>query len=212
MKFARDGYLPTAVVLAAALPLAFLGWYVAASALVLLAVGVLLFFRDPERAIPQEPGLIVSPADGKVVGVAETGDEGDAAIRLSIFMSVFDVHINRAPVAGRVESVRYSPGAFLPAFNDKASQRNEQNRIEMDDGVRRLAMVQIAGLVARRIVCHARPGDRVERGQRVGLIKFGSRVDLYLPRGIELRVKVGDRVSGGSSVIGRWPDASPERG
>ena len=149
--------------------------------------------------------VVVAPADGKIVGITPI-DEG--GLRLSIFLSLFDVHVNRAPVAGRVTGIHYRSGMFLPAFRDKASLRNEQNRIEMDDGVRQLAMVQIAGLVARRIVCRAAVGDWLERGQRLGLIKFGSRVDLYLPRTIELRVQMGDRVRGGSSVIGRLVGAA----
>jgi phosphatidylserine decarboxylase len=168
----------------------------------LLAVGVVAFFRDPRREVPGDPDLVVAPADGKIVGITPT-EEG--TLRVSIFMSVFNVHVNRAPVAGRVTGVHYHSGLFLPAFRDKASLRNEQNRIELDDGSRQLAMVQIAGLVARRIVCRVAIGDRLERGQRLGLIKFGSRVDLYLPETIELKVHMGDRVRGGSSVIGRLP-------
>jgi phosphatidylserine decarboxylase len=171
-----------------------------------LVAGVLFFFRDPERQVPDDPDLVVSPADGKIVGIVPVQGESSSdapGLRLSIFLSLFDVHVNRAPVAGRVTGVRYHSGAFLPAFRDKASLRNEQNRIDLEDGNRRLSMVQIAGLVARRIVCRAAVGDWLERGQRVGLIKFGSRVDLYIPETIELRVHMGDRVRGGSTVIGR---------
>jgi phosphatidylserine decarboxylase len=200
LRIAREAWsfvLPLAV---AAAVTWFLGWIIVAWVLVFLVAGVLYFFRDPRREIPTDPDLVVSPGDGKVVGITPIDD---GRLRLSIFLSLFDVHVNRAPVAGRVTGVHYHSGLFLPAFRDKASLRNEQNRIEMDDGSRQLAMVQIAGLVARRIVCRAAVGDWLERGQRVGLIKFGSRVDLYLPETVELQVRIGDRVRGGSSVIGR---------
>ncbi len=175
---------------------------------VVLALGVFtaFFFRDPERAIPDGPGLVVSPADGKIVkvGPAPEGHPlGPGTTQVSIFLSVFDVHINRAPIAGRIEKVEYTKGDFLPAFDDKASLRNEQNAITLVDGEERLMFKQIAGLIARRIVFRKRPQDMVARGERVGLIKFGSRTDIFLAPGVEIAVKVGDRVSGGSSVIGR---------
>ncbi len=215
MRIARDAWgivLPLALAAAAA---GLLGWSLLTWALVVVVAAVLLFFRDPRREVPGDPDLVVSPADGKIIGIAPIDD---SRLRVSIFMSVFDVHVNRAPVAGRVTSVQYHKGMFLPAFRDKASLRNEQNRIELDDGSRQLAMVQIAGLVARRIVCRVAKGDRLERGQRLGLIKFGSRVDLYLPETIELQVDMGDRVRGGSSVIGRLvgggsvPAGNPDSG
>jgi len=172
-------------------------------ALLLMGAFCAFFFRDPERTVPQGPGLVVAPADGKVVRVipaAESEGLGAGATQLSIFLSVFDVHVNRAPVAGRVASAEYNPGQFLPAFDHKASERNEQTRIRLE-GDETVVFKQIAGLIARRIVFRPEPGDRVERGERVGLIKFGSRVDVLLPAGFELRVGVGDRVSAGSSVI-----------
>ncbi len=215
MRIAREAWsFVLALVLSAAVAW-LLGWTLLTGSLVFLVVGVLYFFRDPRREVPGDPDLVVSPADGKIIGIAPTDD---SRLRVSIFMSVFDVHVNRAPVAGRVTSVQYHKGMFLPAFRDKASLRNEQNRIELDDGTRQLAMVQIAGLVARRIVCRVAKGDRLERGQRLGLIKFGSRVDLYLPETIELQVHMGDRVRGGSSVIGRLvgggsvPAGNPDSG
>ncbi len=200
MRIAREAWsivLPLALAATAA---GLLGWTVLGWTLVFLVAGVLYFFRDPRREVPGDPHLVVAPADGKIVGITPT-DEG--GLRLSIFLSLFDVHVNRAPVAGRVTGVHYRSGMFLPAFRHKASLRNEQNRIDMDDGSRQLAIVQIAGLLARRIVCRAEVGDWLERGQRLGLIKFGSRVDLYVPETIELLVRMGDRVRGGSSVIGR---------
>jgi len=214
VKIARDAALPAGLVAVTAVVALLLGWYWAATVLALLALGVLAFFRDPARTIPAGPDLVVAPADGRVVAVEpEPPEPGEEAprVRVSIFLSLFDVHINRSPVAATVDRVQYTPGSFLPAFQDKASQRNEQNRIDLFDGDRRLTMVQIAGLVARRIVCRARPGDQVARGQRIGLIKFGSRVDLYLPRTIELRVQVGDRVRGGNSVIGHLVDPLRDR-
>jgi phosphatidylserine decarboxylase len=172
--------------------------------LFLLAIFVTAFFRDPFREIPQGEGIVVSPADGKVVMIVPTPAghaAGEGATQISIFLSVFDVHINRAPIAGTITDVVYNKGEFLPAFDDKASLRNEQNRafIEGPDG--RVGFTQIAGLIARRIVFRKKTGDVVARGEQVGLIRFGSRTDIFLPKGSTLMVKVGDRVSGGSSVI-----------
>lgn len=203
MKIAREAWtfvLPLALV---AVMTGLLGWGLLTWCLGFLVAFVLYFFRDPQRDVPGAPDLVVSPADGKIIALTPT-DGG--RLRVSIFMSVFNVHVNRAPVAGRVTGVHYHKGLFLPAFRDKASLRNEQNRIDIDDGSRSLGMVQIAGWVARRIVCRVAKGDTVERGQRVGLIKFGSRVDLYLPETIKLQVHIGDRVRGGSSIIGLLVD------
>jgi len=176
--------------------------------LVALGLFTAFFFRDPEREIPQGAGLVVSPADGKVVQVvpAPGGHPlGPGTTQVSIFLSIFDVHINRAPISGTIVSVEYRPGDFLPAFDDKASLRNEQNAVTLRDGETRVMFKQIAGLIARRIVFRKREADTVVRGERVGLIKFGSRVDLFLPRGCELKVKVGDRVAGGRSIIASRP-------
>ena len=166
------------------------------------------FFRDPERRVPTDPGLIVSPADGKVVRIADLpsgGPLGAPSRQVSIFLSVFDVHVNRAPMAGSITEVVYNKGKFLAAWDEKASLDNEQNRATVVDGSFRVAFTQIAGLIARRIVFTKKVGDRVERGERVGMIKFGSRTDLFLPADVTLAVKVGDRVKGGLSVIGRRP-------
>jgi phosphatidylserine decarboxylase len=169
---------------------------------VLLAVSGFsaFFFRDPERSVPSEAGLLVSPADGKVVQIrpAPAGLEGT---QVSIFLSIFDVHVNRAPMAGRIAKVEYNPGEFLPAFDDKASQRNEQNTVTVEDAGTRVVFKQIAGLIARRIVFRKGVGDAVGRGERVGLIRFGSRVDVFVPDGFEIRVRQGERVSSGSSVL-----------
>jgi len=177
---------------------------------VLIALGLFsaFFFRDPERVIPGGDGLVVSPADGKIVKVAaapEGNALGPGAQQVSIFLSVFDVHINRAPIAGRIERVDYHKGEFLPAFDDKASLRNEQNTVTLEQDGRRLVFKQIAGLIARRIVFRKQPGDSVARGERVGLIRFGSRTDVLLPASAKIRVKVGDRVAGGASIIAELP-------
>jgi phosphatidylserine decarboxylase len=170
-----------------------------------VAVGFCLyFFRDPERSAPPDERLVVSPADGRVVAVVEEREErvlGAMATRVSIFMSPLDVHVNRNPVSGTVALVRHTAGKFRAAFADKASLDNERNAVVLESGGRRYLMVQIAGALARRIVCRVRPGDRVQRGERFGMIMFGSRVDLFLPAGVEPVVRRGDRVRAGTSVI-----------
>ena len=167
----------------------------------LLAAFFLWFFRDPQRAIPSEPGLIVSPGDGLVTETVAISTLDGPRQRISIFLSVFDVHVNRSPIAGVLSSVRYQKGQYLNAMNPESADRNEQNIATVrGDGIE-ITFKQIAGLLARRIVFNLHEGDRVERGQRVGLIKFGSRVNVLLPADAELRVKVGDRVKGGSSVL-----------
>ncbi|KNX42050.1 phosphatidylserine decarboxylase [Roseovarius tolerans] len=173
-----------------------------------LTVWCYYFFRDPERVTPQRPGLIVSPADGIVsliepaVPPAELGLADAPLTRVSVFMSVFNCHVNRAPVAGKVRAVAYRPGKFLNASLDKASADNERNGIviEMDDG-RLLPVVQIAGLVARRIVCFVGKGGALSRGERFGLIRFGSRLDVYLPEGIVPQVRVGQTMVAGETVM-----------
>ncbi|MGE5569528.1 MAG: phosphatidylserine decarboxylase [Rhodospirillales bacterium] len=167
--------------------------------LYLLAVFCLWFFRDPEREIPAGD-VAVSPADGKVLAVSP---DGMGRTRISIFMNVFDVHVNRAPIAGRITEVKYKKGEFLAANRDEAALQNEQNLIVVEGGGSRVAFNQIAGLIARRIVCYKRPGDEVARGERVGLIKFGSRVDVLLGAEWAIDVKPGARVKAGSSVLAR---------
>ena len=169
---------------------------------------VVAFFRDPERVTPDRPGLVVSPADGIVsliepaVPPAELGMAGMPLTRVSVFMSVFNCHVNRSPVAGEVTAISYRPGKFFNASLDKASADNERNslRIRMADG-RDLAVVQIAGLVARRILCFVKPGDRLGTGERFGLIRFGSRLDVYLPPGVEPLVRVGQTMVAGETVL-----------
>lgn len=165
------------------------------------------FFRNPSRRVPDGPRLVVAPADGRVVAVASTPQgEGRSEVRVSIFMSVLNAHVNRVPAAGRVLEVRHRPGRFLAAYRAQASRENEQNAVlfETPEG-RRIRCVQVAGVLARRILCWVREGDELARGSRFGMICFGSRVDTYLPAGIELRVREGDRVKAGESILGIFP-------
>lgn len=167
--------------------------------LFLLALFCLYFFRDPDRSIPEGP-VCVSPADGKVVAVRRETPE---RTRISIFLNVFDVHVNRAPIAGVVSDVQYSKGKFLVASREEASLENEMNTVTVDGDGTRVVFKQIAGLIARRIVCHKQPGDKVEKGERVGLIKFGSRVDVEVGPEWAIAVSEGQRVSAGSTVLAR---------
>jgi len=175
----------------------------------LLALFSLWFFRNPDRTPPSGAGVVVSPADGRIVYAGESPPGRYALVagkRVSVFMSPFDVHVNRAPVAGRVASVRYHKGEFHVASVDKASLMNEQNGVAIvTPGGRTVTYVQIAGMLARRIVCDLKEGDAVLQGQRVGMIRFGSRVDLYLPAEVRLSVASGDRVRAGESVVGVFP-------
>lgn len=199
----REGLL-FAVVPAALGGISFgLGWpYVGGSAF-LLAAFVLCFFRDPARVIPAEPGLIVSPADGRIVEVSEQELEGSQKKKVSIFLSLFDVHVNRAPIAGVIRKMEYRPGKFLVAMRAEASRLNEQNIFTVVGEQTSVTFAQIAGVLARRIVCWKRPGDMLERGERVGMIRFGSRVDVFLDPQCELLVARGDHVKGGSSALAR---------
>jgi len=182
-------------------------WWLAApawAAIPLLAAAFFLwFFRDPERAIPSDPGLIVSPADGKVTDVSAVVVDGKACTRVSIFLSVFDVHVNRAPVAGVIRKVEYREGKFANALSAASADENEQNIVTMETQGATVVFKQIAGLLARRIVFNHKPGDTLARGQRVGMIKFGSRTDVIFPGPADLSVKPGHRVQGGSSILAR---------
>lgn len=167
---------------------------------------IVFFFRDPDRIIPNEKGIVVSPADGKVIaaGIIESSPYYEGACqKVSIFMSLFNVHVNRIPHEGKVKKISYNPGKFFSANLDKASKENEQNAvfIETKDG-ENISTVQIAGLIARRIICKVQQGDEVDRGQRFGLICFGSRLDVYLPKDSKLKVSVGEQVKAGTSVLG----------
>lgn len=197
----RDGYLYGLSLIAAAALIGILTSPAWAILPVLLACFFLWFFRDPERVIPSQAGAVVSPADGKVTDVAPVTVGADKLTRVSIFLSVFDVHVNRSPVAGIIRDVRYRRGQFLNAMNRASAEQNEQNIVTVAGDGQVVVFKQIAGLLARRIVFHPKVGDRVERGQRIGLIKFGSRVDVLFDASASLQVKVGDRVRGGASVL-----------
>ncbi|MFD2740030.1 phosphatidylserine decarboxylase [Sulfitobacter aestuarii] len=179
-----------------------------------LTIWCYYFFRDPERVTPRRPGLIVSPADGIIsliepaVPPAELGMPATPLTRVSVFMNVFNCHVNRAPVAGEVKAVSYRPGKFFNASLDKASEHNERNslRIAMPEG-HEIAVVQIAGLVARRIVCFVKPGAPLRRGERFGLIRFGSRLDVYLPEGVDPMVRIGQTMVAGETVLAELPTA-----
>jgi phosphatidylserine decarboxylase len=199
-----DGYrfiIPLAII-TVGLALSPLVWLAGVSGLLLLFV--LNFFRDPDRDIPNEEGVIVSPGDGKIVEIIEEKDPmlDEPYRRVSIFLNVFNVHVQRIPVGGRIGQVKYNKGKFLNAASHKASLENEQNAMIIDTGKQKVLVKQIAGLIARRIVCWAKEGDNYSLGQRYGLIRFGSRVDLFLQLSAEVKVSLGDHVSGVSSIIG----------
>src|SRR5215471_14873865 len=190
MRIASEGY-PLILTGALAVVVTFaLGWGLVGGVLSLLTVAITTFFRDPERQTPAGENLVVAPADGRIVSIADLKDDAftNAQTRVSIFLSPLDVHINRIPVAGKIEEVRYRSGKFFAAYKDEASARNEQN----------------AGVVARRIVCRVRQGDNLKRGERFGLIMFGSRTDTYLPGDCRIEVSEGQRVRGGETVLGRF--------
>jgi len=171
----------------------------------LLAVFFLWFFRDPQRVVPAEAGLVVSPADGKVTDVSTTQLNGKPCTRISIFLNVFDVHVNRSPITGVIKSSVYKPGKYINAMDATSAEANEQNVVTVEGDGLTVVFKQIAGLLARRIVFNHKPGDMLVRGQRVGLIKFGSRTDVILPQPSEVKVQIGDRVKGGSSVLACVP-------
>lgn len=197
----RDGYLYAAPLIAAAVLVGWLANSAWAIVPLLLAFFFLWFFRDPERTIPQEAGAVVSPGDGKVTDVAPLTSGGEKLTRISIFLSVFNVHVNRSPITGTIRDIRYQRGKYLNAMNRASAEENEQNIVTVEGDGQTVVFKQIAGLLARRIVFHPKVGDRLERGQRVGLIKFGSRVDVLVDASASLQVKVGDRVKGGASVL-----------
>jgi phosphatidylserine decarboxylase len=201
----KEGYwfgLPLAL---AAIGSGALGLYWAAAAFAVLAALVLNFFRDPDRTIPSDPAAIVSPADGRVVQIVNETHGGRPVRRISIFMSPLDVHVNRSPAAGELREIAYQKGRFLVASGPRASVENEQNVFTIQTRAGPIVVKQIAGLVARRIVFWRRVGERLSRGERVGLIKFGSRVDVLLDPAIELSVGPGDRVHAGSTVLAMAP-------
>jgi phosphatidylserine decarboxylase len=215
MSFAREGLvfigiamaLATATLVAA---VAMRSWplWLLAFVLMILALWVAYFFRDPERTGDRGGELVIAPADGRVVMITEVDEPAflhGKALRISIFMNVFNVHVNRYPVSGTVRFVHYNPGKFLNAATDKSSLENEQMSVGIETGSRRVLVRQIAGLVARRIVTYSREGDEVEQGERMGIIRFGSRVDVFLPTSSTPSVRVGETTTAGSSVIARLP-------
>ncbi len=212
MRIVRDGWKFILSLLLLAGFFFFL-WKIGGLLLLILTSLVLFFFRDPERKIPEGEDLILSPADGKVIDISEVKDQsfmppGEKVVR--IFMSIFNVHVQRSPVKGKVEWIKYKPGKFMAAYTEEASESNESNLIGIQADNKssfsgqRMLVKQIAGSVARRICCWCGEGDNIDAGQRIGMIMFGSRVDVYLPRDIEIKVGKGDRVVGGETILGRF--------
>jgi phosphatidylserine decarboxylase len=206
VPFAKEGFPFIGVAAGVTLLVGWLGWTIAAIGAGLLTLFVSWFFRNPARVIPQGAALVVAPGDGKVIAIEEEFEPRylkDRSIRLTIFLNVFDVHINRIPCEGIVEDVQYQPGLFLVASKPEATIRNEQNAVMIKtiQGARVLC-VQVAGLIARRIVCWVSPKEKAVRGERFGLIRFGSRMDTFLPIGTVIKVAVGDHVKGGETIVG----------
>jgi len=192
----------------------FFFWKIGSLFLLGLASLTLFFFRDPERKIPEGEDLILAPADGKVIDISEIGEENflhSKAKVVRIFMSIFNIHVQRSPVKGKVEWIKYNSGKFVAAYTEEASRENESNLIgiqksyQVSSNEKRILVKQIAGSVARRICCWCKEGDNLLAGERIGMIRFGSRVDVYLPQEVEIKVKKGDRVVGGETLIGKFP-------
>jgi len=200
----KDGYRFVLPLLCAGIGAAAVGWKIAAIILLALCAGTAFFFRDPQRIPPTDAGVVVSPADGRVMEVTEEAVEGRAGRRISIFLSIMNVHVNRSPMAGRVGKVEYRRGRFYNAMRSRASVDNEQNVIHLQTERGEIVFKQIAGAIARRVVCWKRPGDEVKLGERIGLIRFGSRMDVWLPQDAEIVARPGQHVAGGVSVLARW--------
>ncbi len=203
----RDGYFYAIPLIAAGLLIVWVGSVALALPAFLLALFFLWFFRDPERTISAAPGAIVSPADGKVTDISPLMVNNVRRTRISIFLNVFNVHVNRSPISGVIRNVAYKKGQYLNAMNPASAEMNEQNAVTVEGEGQTVEFKQIAGLLARRIVFNKKIGDQVQRGERVGLIKFGSRVDILVDASANLEIKVGDHVKGGSSVLGYFPVA-----
>lgn len=200
----RDGYkfaVPPLVLGAAA---AAFGWRATAATLLSAGAFVAYFFRDPQRIPPGDPDVVVSPADGRVMEIVSEQLDGRPGQRISIFLAIWDVHVNRSPMAGRLQRLDYRPGRFYAAMRSRASSENEQNVIRLETDHGEIMFKQIAGWVARRVVCWKKPGDSLALGERIGLIRFGSRMDVWLPENAEIAAKVGQHVAGGVSVLARW--------
>ena len=209
VPFAKEGIPFIAVPAGITLLTGWLGWPIIAGVGVIATLFSAWFFRNPARVVPEGPKLVVAPGDGKVIAVEEEFEPRylkERSIRLTIFLNVFDVHINRMPCDGVIEDVQYQPGLFLVASKPEATLRNEQNAVMIKTREdMKVLCVQVAGLIARRIVCWVSPRDRAIRGERYGLIRFGSRMDTFLPMGTTLRVAVGERVKGGETILGELP-------
>jgi phosphatidylserine decarboxylase len=210
MKIDRAGFPFVAGALVPALALVAFGWWLWSFPFVVLAVAFALFFRDPDRSAPASTGLVVSPADGRVM-VAGAPPPGAAPVgqwtQLSIFLSPLDVHVNRIPVSGTVTRVDYKPGSYRAAYRPEATTENERSEVWIDASTCTVVFRQITGVLVRRVVCRVRPGDTVRAGDRMGVMKFGSRIDLFLPAGTPLHVSVGDRVRAGETVLAQLADA-----
>ena len=209
IPFAKEGIPFIGAAVAVTLLAGWLGWIIATVGAAILTLFVSWFFRNPSRVVPQGPRLVLASGDGKVIAIEEEFESRfikDRSIRVSIFLNVFDVHINRIPCEGVIEDVQYQPGLFLVASKPDATLRNEQNAVMIRtvEGAKVLC-VQVAGLIARRIVCWVSPKDRAVLGERFGLIRFGSRMDTFLPLGTSIKVAVGDRVKGGETILGELP-------
>src|SRR6202171_3499149 len=205
---AREGWLFVAISAAVALALSLAGWWLAALPVWLVVVFIVQFFRDPPRVVPSQPNAVLSPADGRVVVVEKARDPylDRNALKISVFMNVFNVHSNRSPVDGEVRKGSYFSGKFLNAALDKASLENERNALWIHtDGGAEVTCVQVAGLIARRILCYVQAKDHLKRGQRFGFIRFGSRVDVYLPPSATANAAVGDKVFAGQTILARLP-------
>ena len=201
----RDGYRFLAAPLALSILAAVFG--LIGTSIALLAVAALIgyFFRDPERNVPADPSVVVSPADGRVMEVAAESLDGRAGRRISIFLAVWNVHVNRAPMAGRLERLEHRPGKFYAAMRSRASLENEQNVFYLDTERGGIVFKQVAGWIARRVISWKSAGDSLALGERIGLIRFGSRMDVWLPEGAEVLVRPGQKVAAGESVVARWP-------
>ena len=200
----KDAYRFAIPPLAMGAVCAFFGWKWPSAILIILGLFVFYFFRDPARTIPTGPGTVVSPADGRVVEIVDEALDSRMGRRVSIFLSIWDVHVQRAPVAGRIANVIYRPGKFYGAYRSAASRENEQNLIYIDTPQGTIIFKQIAGAIARRVICWKKQGDPVTLGERVGIIRFGSRVDVWLPAEAEIAVRRGQKVNGGASILAKW--------
>lgn len=206
----KEGYYFGTPLLLGGVTFFFLHWVALAAVLVLLGLFCFSFFRDPDRIIPADPGAIVSPADGRVVVVTDEARGGVSGKRISIFLAVWNVHVNRAPASGIITRLDYQPGKFLAAMRADASAQNEQNVFTLSTEHGEIVFKQIAGYIARRVVAWKKSGDVVSRGERIGLVRFGSRADVWLPATANLVVKLGDNVAGGSSILAFLPVKSED--